>query len=248
LATDRKTPLREAAASTPARAEKTDTRSKVARRRAIVGGVLVLAIVGGGAYLASRGGDGVMGIIGGSQTPTPDLTFKVVKVIPQTTTKTRPKDVADAVQPVADKVATALDTLYTGSYVDPAVWSRGRYADVFGDVMDEAAAEQALAQLDALTLGPDAGTTYDFVEPGRGTIAIRVLTGADDKPVQAIASVVFGARAGLDDDTYTKISSTGEYFFRKLDGEWRIFSFRVDHREKPTSAPVTASPSAEASG
>ena len=56
MATQKKTPLSEAAAPAPGRSQKTP-RSTVARNRLIAGGVVALLLVGGGIFLATRGGN-----------------------------------------------------------------------------------------------------------------------------------------------------------------------------------------------
>lgn len=247
LAPEGKTPLREAASPAPGRTTKSQQRSQVARKRAVIAGVVVLALVGGGALLASRdGGGGIIPNIIGPDEPKPEFNFTVSKVFPKTTTATKPKELAARIEPIGEQVAAALDSLYLATFIDPGVWEDGDYADAFGDVMEEAAVADAEAGVDALTLGTDAGATYESVEPLKSTLAISVLTGTEDQPLQAIGRVWFIGLAEHDDGSFTKVISTGTYLFHKVDGEWKILSFDVDRDEKKAKAPASPSASATA--
>jgi hypothetical protein len=244
LATERKTPLSQAATESSGRAKKNSQRSKVVRRRAIVGGAAALVLVGGAVLLAVTGGDNpITNLFSSSKTPVPDFNFKVTKIVPVTTTKTPAKKVLGVVKPIAGDVQGAMDQLYMGTFVDPNVWNDGDYEDVFDDVMDGAAKDQAADQIDGLTLGADAGATYESVQPGYSKLTIKVLTDTNDTPVDAIAVASFQGLAAHDDGTYSRVFSTGSYFFKHEDGGWRIFAFKVARNEKKTKAPASATPS-----
>jgi hypothetical protein len=248
LATERKTPLSEAATEGPGRAKKSSQRSKVVRRRAIVGGVVAVVLVGGAILLALTGGDNpINNFFSSSETPVPDFNFKVAKIVPVPTTKTRAKKVLGAVKPIAEEVQKAMDQLYLGTFVDPNVWNDGDYEKVFDDVMDGPAKDEAAKQIDGITLGSDAGSTYDSVQPGYSKLTIKVLTDPNDTPTEAIAMASFQGLAAHDDGTYSKVFSTGSYFFKHEDGGWKIFAFKVARNEKKAKAPVAATPSAGAS-
>jgi hypothetical protein len=247
LATGRKTPLSEAAPETPGRAKKTTQRSKVVRRRAIVGGAVAVVLVGGAILLAVLGGKGpLVGIVGSSTPPVPPFHFKVAKVVPVTTTKTRAKRVLGAVKPIANDVKDGMDTLYMGTFVNPDVWDGDHYDKVFNEVMDGAAKDEAANQIDGLTLGADAGSTYESVQPGYSKLTIKVLTDPNDNPTEAIALVSFQGLAKHDDGTYSKVFSTGSYFFKHEDGGWKIFAFKVARNEKKAKAPASATASSGA--
>lgn len=202
----------------------------------------MLLLAGGGAYLATQGGGIDIPGLGPADPPTPKFNFELINVSVKTTTASGPKTVEDLAAPVADQVVDALDVLYSGAYVDPDVWERDDYQDLFDSVMDEGASAQAMNDLASLTLGEGAGDVYDFVEPAMGRVKVVVLTGTDDKPAQAIASIAFSALAEHDDGTFTKIASGGTYFFKNIDGDWRIFSFDVSRNEKTAEAPQSATP------
>jgi hypothetical protein len=240
LATQRKTPLSEAASETPGRAKKNSQRSKIVRRRAIVGGGLAVVVVGALILLAVIGGGGPLGgFIGSSTPPAPPMKFKVTKIVPVTTTKTRARKVLGAVKPVAADIEEAMNDLYYGTFVNPKDWDH--YDDVFGDVMNGDAQDQANDQIDGLTLGKDAGDIYESVDPGDSRLTIKVLTDTSDNPVEAIAVASFQGLAKHDDGSYSKVFSTGSYFFKHEDGGWKIFAFKVGRNEKKTKAPASAS-------
>jgi hypothetical protein len=244
LATERKTPLSEAATETPGRATKTSQRSKVVRRRAIIGGLLAAVLVGGAILLAVLGGEGPLSVfVGESTPPVPPFHFKLTKAVPVATTKTKARELKSTVKPVADHVKHAMDSLYMGTFVDPDTWDGDHYDDVFDEVMSGAAKDQANDQIDGLTLGTDAGDTYDSVDPGYSKLTIKVLTDPNDNPAEAIALASFRGLAKHDDGTYSKVFSTGSYFFKHEDGAWRIFAFKVARNEKKTKAPASATPS-----
>jgi hypothetical protein len=139
----------------------------------------------------------------------------------------------------------SLDVLYFDGFVDPDHWDGGDYDDVW-DVFDDGAREQAKNDVQTLTLGDDAGDVYDFVQPDKGVVAVNVLTGPNDEPTEALAKAFFSATAEHDDGSYTKITSSGTFFLRQVEGGWRIFTYDVDRTEKTTDAPtpsISGSPS-----
>jgi hypothetical protein len=239
LGTERKTPLSEAGAATPGRHQKTQARSKVARTRLLVGGLAALAVIGGGLYLARSGGDdgGIIGdLLGdGDARPVPEVTLTFSDVEYDATSPDAPAD--------AQKATTTLETMLRTAYVDPATWDdAGAVAEAFsGDASDQVGDDVAV-----LTLGEDAGDTYDYVDPGEATLAVQVLTGAKGEALRAYASVVFPGLAEHDDGTYTKLVIDGSYFLVHEDGTWKIVSYRVDRQEKPAKAPKSPSASASA--
>ncbi|HEX6844670.1 MAG TPA: hypothetical protein VF235_06080 [Actinomycetota bacterium] len=247
MATGKK-PLSEAASpAPPGRTQKTAQRSQVARRRVIVGGVVALLAAGGLAFLLTRG-DGIPiidDLIDNREVP--QVAFvPTVKV--STTTETKPGALEEAATPAGEGVATTITALFQGAFVDPDVWEGDDYEGVFQEVMTEPAVAEALSDVDVLTLGTGAGDVYDWIVPDVEKLQVRVLTDTQDAPIQAIATATFKATAEHDDGTYTKISVTGSYFLREEGGSWRIFAYDVERNEKKTSAPTSATPSAEASG
>jgi hypothetical protein len=247
LATGKK-PLSEAAPPAPGRTQKTAQRSQVARRRLVVGGIVGVVVIGALVYLLSGGESPVdIPIIGNDDPETPMLVFET-KTVPAATSDTAQSKLQDTVAPVGEAVDATMTTLFQGAFVDPEVWDGGDYEDLFAETMDEALLAGALEDVDTLTLGADAGDTYDFVTPEKSKLTVKVVTDPKDQPVQAIALVTFTALAELDDDTYTEITLTGTYFLRDQDG-WRIFAYDATKDEEAAKAPKSPTPSSsEAAG
>jgi hypothetical protein len=245
LATTKK-PLSEAATSTPGRTEQTAQRSRVARRRLLVGGIVAVVAIGVLVFLLIGGKDLLPPVLGGDTPETPELDFRLGTVTVVTTTDTRPAQLEGDAKDVAGDVHDTMNTLFQGAFIDPDVWDGDDYEDLFGAVMTEAAAERALADVDTLTLGSGAGDVYDFVEPvTKSHLSVEVLTDTNDKPTQAIARVTFRANTEKDDGTFTQVTVAGSFFLRHEDGRWRVFSYEVDRTERPRTPPATTSGSAE---
>jgi hypothetical protein len=240
LAIEKKTSPERRTDPTPKRSETTQTRSSVARKRVVAGSVAALALVGVGAFFMTRNADGIIPFFGGEKPPA--LTFDLQKVTIETTTDTKAKDVRDASQSAADQVKAQLEALYYNAFI---------YQDTWGDPdeLDKLFTEDALAkveeQVDTMTLGKGASDAYDYVSPGKAKVKIEVLTDAQDEPSQAVATTLFVASAEHDDGTFTRITSEGSYFLKRIDGEWRIFAFDVTKKEKPSEDPTTGSPSSK---
>jgi hypothetical protein len=246
LATDGKTPLREAATSSSGRSQKTAQRSKVARRRALVGvGVGILVVVGL-FFLFGRGGDSIIG--GQTEPPPPEFLFHQKGASYEATQIDGKKSAMQATaQQVGGTMRTQLDKLFLTSYLDRETWGDpGEIEDFFTD--------EAKAHLEAdagvLTLGANASDTYTYVQPERSTVVAKVLTDKDGTALRALSSVDFVAVATHKDGTYTRINVTGAFFFVKDGGAWRIEGYRLNKTEKPTKAPSatpTHAPGSEAS-
>lgn len=208
------------------------------------GGLATLVLVGAGAFLLTRSADGFLPFTDHDKPPT--LSFDAAKVGVETTTPTKAKDVRDVAQAAADQVKGQLETLYYNAFVDPDTW---------GDPgeLDKLFTEDALAkvgdQTDTVTIGKDASDVYDYTYPDKGKVRIKILTDAQDEPAQAVATVLFVATTEHDDGSYSRITSEGSYFLKRLDGEWRIYAFDITKKEKKTDAPVpTPSASEKPSG
>lgn len=193
----------------------------------MIGGILLL------------GGD--LPGIDGSDTPG-EFGFELGQVRATPTTRTPPSELRDATQEAGTAIKETMDELYFRAFVDEGSW--GDYAAAF-DLFDGRAATRAEADADVLTLGPDANDLYDTLEDANGTLAIAILTDRKDAPVTAIAEVRFEAAARSEGArTTTEIVSVGSFFLRQVDGEWRIFGYRVDRQDVESEAPSpTGSPS-----
>jgi hypothetical protein len=246
LATEDKTPLREGAPSTSGRTTKTADRSKVARNR-IIAGVVIAVVVIVAIFLLTRG-DGIIGTITGDKPPVGKVNFHLkgtefVATQPEGDVQAQ-KDTAKA---TADAVKTQLDTLFEKAYVDPGSW--GDTGEI-GDLFTDGAKGQLKDDIATITLGDNAGDTYDSVDPGKNSAKVRTLTDKDGNALRAAADISFTGLAKHKDGTYSAITVTGTFFFVKDGDTWRIEGYSLDRKEKPAKAPVpkgSSSPSAVAS-
>lgn len=246
MATEDKTPLREAAPSASGRTPETPDRSKVARNR-IIAGVVIAVVVIVAIFLLTRG-DGIIGTITGDKPPVGRVNFHLkgtefVATQPEGDVQAQ-KDTAKA---TADAVKTQLDTLFEKAYVDPGSW--GDTGEI-GDLFTDGAKGQLKDDIATITLGDNAGDTYDSVDPGKNSAKVRTLTDKDGNALRAAADISFTGLAKHKDGTYSAITVTGTFFFVKDGDTWRIEGYSLDRKEKPAKAPVpkgSSSPSAVAS-
>jgi hypothetical protein len=244
LATEDKTPLREATPSASGRTSKTPDRSKVARNR-IIAGVVIAVVVIVAIFLLTRGN----GIIGTSNEPPVGSVNFHLKGTEFVATQASgdiqaQKDTAKA---TADAVKKQLDTLFETAYVDPGSW--GDTGEI-GDLFTDGAKGQLKDDIATITLGDNAGDTYGSVDPGKSSAKVRTLTDKSGNALRAAADVSFTGLAKHKDGTYTAITVTGTFFFVKDGDTWRIEGYSLNRKEKPAKAPVpkgSSSPSAVAS-
>jgi hypothetical protein len=244
LATEDKTPLREAAPSAPGRTSKTPDRSKVARNR-IIAGVVIAVVVLIAIFLLTRGG----GIIGTANEPPVGAVNFDLKGTQFVATQLSGDIQAqnDTAKATADAVKKQLDTLFETAYVDPGSW--GDTGEI-GDLFTDGAKGQLKDDIATVTLGDNAGDTYGSVDPGKSTAKVRTLTDKSGNALRAAADISFTGLAKHKDGTYTTITVTGTFFFVKDGDTWRIEGYSLDRKEKPAKAPVpkgSSSPSAVAS-
>jgi hypothetical protein len=243
LATEGKTPLREAAGS-PGRTQKTANRSKVARRRVILGAGAAVVLLVGLIAILTRGGNG---IIPGFNTapPPPGFNFNLTNASFEATVAGGNKQAqATTAKQVGATIRNSLDEVFTTAYLDQSSWGdTGSIEDSFTDD----AKGHLKDDIDVLTLGTDAGDTYTFVQPEKSQLKAIVLTAKDGTALRAVGSVHFVAVATHKDGTYSKITVTGAYFFVKGNDGWKIEGYRLNKAEKPTKAPASASPSGASS-
>jgi hypothetical protein len=241
LATEGKTPLKDAATSSPQRPKKTVDRSKVSRNRIIAGSVGAVVVLGA-IFFFTRGGDSPF-----SESPPPgkvQFALKSANYIPYQLHGDQNAQKATAHE-AGQEILAQLDTLFDTAYVDPDSWGdTGNIEDFFTD-----AAKSSLdGDVQTLTLGPSAGDTYKRVDPGRSTLKVNVLTGADGSAVRASGRLTFTGLATHDDGTYSAITVTGTAIFVKDGDTWKIEAYHLNRSEKPAQAPTaSASPTSEAS-
>jgi hypothetical protein len=240
LATEGKTPLKDAATSSPQRPKKTTERSKVSRNRIIAGSVGAVVLLGG-IFFLTRGGDSPFS---GSKPPPGPVQFQLKNAtyIPYQLHGDQNAQKATAHQAGTD-IQTQLDALFEKAYVNPDSWGdTGEIEDFFA----EGAKGSIDGNVGTLTLGQNAGDTYESVQPGKSTLKVSVLTGADGSAVRATGRLTFNGLAKHDDGTYSAITVSGTAVFVKDGDTWKIEAYHLKRSEKQAQAP-TASPSSEAS-
>jgi len=242
LATEGKTPLKDAATSSPQRTKKTPQRSKVSRNR-IIAGVVGAVVVLGAIFFFTRGGGSIIG----PNEPAPgDVAFTVkdVKFIPYQLHGDQNAQKATAHQ-AADQIKSQLNTLFQAAYVEPGSWGDTGAID---DLFTGSAKDQLDGDVNTLTLGANAGDTYKRVDPGKSTVTVSVLTGADGSAVRASARLTFNGLATHDDGTFSAITVTGTAIFVKDGDEWKIEAYNLKRSEKQAQSPApSVSPTSEAS-
>ncbi len=125
---------------------------------------------------------------------------------------------------------TILDDLYTQGFLDPANWTQGQYADAFAGFA-RGARERAEARPGLLTAGERAGARYEQILPVGGRIETRVLVARGGRPTLLLSFVRFSAVAeGPEPVTFR---STGQFFFERIRGSWKIVSFHVTRADAP---------------
>ena len=244
-----KTPLRDTAAPTPKRAQKTSDRSTVARRRIIVGVIVAVAALGLLWFLFGRGEDSVIGLPFTSSAPPPEqFEFKTVTSKPEATVahldKKKLEKAGKHNAPAIQEVVTQL--LQTG-YVDPETWGDAGKID---DFFTEEAAKQVEPNIDTLSLGKDASDTIESVNPGASKLKVTTLIDGNLDPIRALGEIKFKAKATNTDGSTTKITLTGTFFLVPDGDGWKIEAFDLNREEKqrPAKTPSAsgASPSTSA--
>jgi hypothetical protein len=246
LASDQKTPLSQA--DPPAgRAQKTTERSKVARRRAIGVGVAIAAVVGVGAYFLT-GGEApeiIQEIVDSEpDRELSDVAFDLQQVKFEATVAGADKDAQRATaQQAGERITGSMNEMFFVAFVDPDTWGdTGEISDRFTGE----AADSLEDDIETLTLGADAGDVYEFVEPGRSTLFVRVLTGPDGEALRASAKLEFMAIAEHTDGTFSRITINGTFFLVPDGNDWKVEAYRAARLEKEIEAPVSPSASVSA--
>ena len=209
--------------------------------------VVVAAVV---VIVLLLGGTDALPGIGPERPPTPDFAFETVKVTAVPTVAGAPASDLDAkATSAAHQVQETMDALYIGAFLDPGNWQEGSFDDVWG-LFEEGAGTEAQEKVDTLTAGIGAGDAFDTILPDVGELKTKVLFDQHEKAYSVVAIVRFeatGSGKGGGDDLLMK--SQGQFVFQKLDGDWKVVSFKVvrnDEQQAPapsSSASATGSPS-----
>jgi hypothetical protein len=216
----------------------------------IIGGVAVVAAVVGLVFVLSGGSEGPLGAaVGADQPEVPEFSFKVSEPSVITTapnpnpeapgltpaqTKIAEKKAVTAALPAAAAASKALDTFYTAAFLDPANWQDAVYDEAFTDFSQQAQ-KQAADQVEVLTAGSDAGTTFDSIVPLTSTVRTRVLLDPKGLPASVVGIVKFQA-SGFGTQGRHQFVSTGQYVFQRVDGRWTVVSFSVSRDDKDKAA------------
>ena len=126
-----------------------------------------------------------------------------------------------------------LTDLYTEGFLDPANWGPGRYDEAFRG-FTRRAREQAEARPALLTAGPQAGDRFEQILPQSGRIATRVLLDREGVPTLLVSTVRFAAIASGPEPV--TLRSSGQFFFERVGGSWKLVSFHVTRRDTPGEA------------
>jgi hypothetical protein len=205
---------------------------------------VVLAAIAVVILLLLRGGD--VPILGGEDEEAPPFDFILKGATAVPTVADVDQTTLDAsAEEVGREITPTIDDLYTNAFLDPSNWRHDDYDEAFEAFASEAVptAEQSL---ETLTLGANAGSVFERVEPGKGTLTYEVLFDPEAAPNTTVVTVVFRATAEQKNGTFLAIVSRGQFFLED-DGGWHITAFdvtRSDHETQPPSPSVSSSPSA----
>lgn len=207
--------------------------------------MVVLIAAAAAAFLFLTRDKGSSGSGGGSgeveiSSETPEFAFEVRKVEAVTTEAGDKADRA-ADQEIAQSVAAELATFYQAAYLDPNNWSSSTYDSAF-EFFDKEALPDARQQADTLTLGD--GSSYKEVTPKPGTTSVKILLGADGKPLTVNAQVTFGVLTVDDSGAKTTVASMGQYFLRPEGKHWTIYAWKID-KSTQQGDQIVGSPSPE---
>lgn len=194
---------------------------------------------------------------------TPPFAFKVSKksgALPTaavSSTKPSGKDpelkLRGSAKEASQAAITSVTALYTEGFLDPGNWESGSYDNVW-DGFDSGAGNQAQNKDAAiLTAGTAAGDTFSTILPSVSKVRTKVLLDQKGAPVSVDAIVTFRATATTKTGPKNvRFVSVGQFFFQKVDGDWKIVSYQVHRADvrvpKPTPTPSgSATPSAGSS-
>jgi hypothetical protein len=198
-----------------------------------IGTVLLLTRNDDAPVRTQRPGDDVTtesdGVVAAPVTPAFRFTKATRKLV-----RTSPRPIKRRQREASVRAAAAardvLTDLYTEGFLDPGNWEHGRYAEAFRGFAG-GARRQAEERTGLLTAGPRAGDRYERILPVSGRIVTRILVDRVGKPTLLVSVVRFSA-AALGPEPVT-LRSTGQFFFERVGGSWKIVSFHVTRTEAP---------------
>ena len=216
------------------------THRKTGRSSFVVGLVLLVVVAGGGVAFFLLRND----TAGNAQEPppgsptitvptsvaAPTINFRLKQVTPTTIGNPGSQTGASS-QKAANDVENALAQFYEQAFLTKDNWDQADYAAAWASVVPES---RAAAQRDVnlLTLGKDAPSTYSSVAFGNGDVSVQVLLDENAQPKSAIASVHFNAEAKQTDGGTTAVRSVGRYFLRPEGDMWMIYGYQIRRKDK----------------
>ena len=218
------------------------TSSRIKPAALILGGVVVFVAVILVFLVRGGGGDN------GPFTPdpeTPPFAFETSKLLVVPTNADANTDTLDTKAKIpANDIQEIMNALYINAFLDPSNWQDGSYDDVW-TLFDTGSGTEAQTQVDTLTAGTGAGDAFDTILPtGTSTLKMKVLFDPKDLPYSVVAIVKFKATGSGKDGQELQMVSKGQYVFQRVDGSWKVVSFRVVRNDEQQAAP---SPSASGS-
>ena len=196
-----------------------------------VAAVLVLVLTGNADTITKP-----LGI--GHDEPVPDFSFKLAKVqVIGTAENAENAALKTPAETTATDVAPVLDRFFTDAFLDPNKWKDSNYDDALAVFSDDALPSAQTQGLATLTLGENAGDTYDSVEPLKGSVRYDVLFDRDGNPSDVAAHVRFYATAKTTDARYIAIVSHGVLFLKDTGDGWRITAYDMKRNDHETAAP-----------
>ncbi len=158
------------------------------------------------------------------------INFHLKQVTPTTIGNPGSKTDASS-QKAATDVKDALAQFYEQAFLTKDNWSQADYAAAWASLVPESRAA-AQRDVDLLTLGKDAPSTYSSVAFDSGDVSVQVLLDENAQPKSAIASVHFNAEAKQKDGGSTAVRSVGRYLLRPEGDKWMIYGYQVRRKDK----------------
>ncbi|MGH2679041.1 MAG: hypothetical protein ACRDG8_00930 [Actinomycetota bacterium] len=159
--------------------------------------------------------------------------FRFAK-ISRTLVRTAPGHIGTRRRAASTNAAAAardvLTDLYTEGFLDPVNLAEGRYTDAFRGFASKARRE-AERRPALLTAGPRAGERYERIVTRSSRLATRILVDRVGTPTLLVSYVEFSALASGPEPVLLR--SSGQFFFERVRGSWKIVSFHVIRRDAP---------------
>jgi hypothetical protein len=216
------------------------THRKTGRSSFVVGLVLLVVVAGGGVAFflfrndtagnAQEPPPGSPTITVPSSVAAPTIDFRLKQVTP-TTIGNPPAQTGESSQKAANDVTKALAQFYEQAFLTKDNWDQADYAAAWASVVPESRAA-AQRDVDLLTLGKDAPSTYSSVAFGTGDVSVQVLLDDNAQPKSAIASVHFNANAKEKNGSTRAVRSVGRYFLRPEGDKWMIYGYQIRRKDK----------------